>query len=400
MSPTAKASPRGAAQRVSAVHSQARPTFALAALCALGAVTALAFHPRTGRWLPLHLFMVGSLLGSILAATQLLAVTWSSSPAPSVALARAQRVTLFTGVVAVALGREVENRALIGIGGLCVVASLVLLIVSLITIRRAAVTDRYAPAIWGYVTASTFGIVGVVVGAALASGAFGDRFRSVRGVHLSANALGLVGIVVAATLPYFLATQARMKMNPLATSTRISAAIAALSVSTVVSLLGWLIGNGIVAAAGAWTYALTLVGLVALFPRVAKKQLDWAGPRLVQIATGYLWWVAAVVALGFSAIDDGPSIDRVLVLMVVGGFAQILWASLNYFAPVISAGKRKPGEGLRLVRSWVGLVAGNVAAIGIATNLAPLTGIGLVVWVADAAYRLAQLARFVRHTNA
>ncbi len=401
----AKGSPQGAADRVSTVHSQARPTFALCALSAVVAAVLVPIPNRTGLWLPLHVFMVGTLLGAIVAATQLLAVTWSSSPAPSRGLANAQRVTLFAGVAMVAIGRELSidssaGKALIGVGGTSVIITLILLIVSMIQVRRGAVTDRYAPAILGYVISASFGIVGIVLGAALASGAFGSDFEAVRGVHLTANALGLVGIVIASTLPFFLATQARMKMAPFATSKRITASIVLLAAATTISLVGWVTSASIVAAIGAWSYAAILAGSVSLYPRVRRKQFDWAGPRLAQMATGFLWWIVALVLLGVTALTGGPSINMVLVLMVLGGYAQIVSASLNYFAPVITAGKRKPGEGLRLTRSWVSFGAGNIAAIGVITRVRELAAAAVAVWLCELAYRLIILARFSRETNA
>ncbi|MCB1255830.1 MAG: hypothetical protein KDB26_01900 [Microthrixaceae bacterium] len=399
------AGPKGAAARVSEVHAQARPTFVLAALFALAAMVVAPLDNNTGLWLPLHLLMVGTFLSAILGATQLLAVTWSSSPAPARRLADAQRVALVIGVIGVATGRELGSdssagKALVGIGGTGVIVALVLLIVSLVKIRKGAVTDRYVPAIWGYVAAACFGIVGVSLGAVIASGGLVDDYNTIRGIHLTANALGLVGIVILSTLPYFLATQARMKMAKVATAQRISIAIAGAAVATAVSLVGWLIGSNVTAAVGTWAYAAVLVGSIWLFPRVGRKQLDWAGPRLLQLASGYLWWIVALILLGCSALWDKPTLQHVLVLMAVGGFAQIVSSSLNYFAPVITAGKRKPGEGLRLTRSWASLIGGNIAALGVAIAFEPMAVIGVVIWVGDMIYRFVLLMRFSRETNA
>ncbi|HTO01254.1 MAG TPA: hypothetical protein VL068_11325, partial [Microthrixaceae bacterium] len=375
------AQPRGAADRVAQVHAQARPTFVLAALFAVAAVISAVVPHDTGIWLPLHLFLVGSVLGSILAATQLLAVTWSASPAPANWLANTQRVLLFGGVTALAIGREVDFDALTGLGGATVVAALGLLIFSLIQVRNGAVTDRYRPAIHGYCGAAAFGIIGTTLGTALASGAFTSTYANIRGIHIAANALGLVGIVIASTLPYFIATQARMKMSKAATPARVHVVVTALSASTLLTMAGWAIDVDAVAAASLWAYAISILGLVTLMPRMTRKQFDWAGPRLVQLGSGFVWWIIAVVLLGANALFDEPSLNSGLRVLVVGGYAQILFASLAYFAPVILAGKRKPGDGLRITRSWVAVVAANVAAVGALIGQNAVLTVGIIVWL-------------------
>ncbi|MGB6057621.1 MAG: hypothetical protein WBF71_05100, partial [Microthrixaceae bacterium] len=67
-----------------------------------------------------------------------------------------------------------------------------------------------------------------------------------------------------------------------------------------------------------------------------------------------------------------------------------------YFAPVILAGKRKPGDGLRITRSWIALVAANVAAVGALFGQNLVLTVGIVVWIGEGALRLAQLGRFAR----
>lgn len=403
---------KGAAARVSAVHSQARPTFVVAGLFAVAAAIAAVFENPTGTWLPLHLFLGGTVLGAITAATQLLGVTWSSSPAPNPMVANVQRVALFGGIALVALGRvgsplgalSSRDLAFIGVGATGVVVALVLLIVDLVMIHRGAVTDRYKPALMGYVIAVVFGLVGVVLGATIASGGLESDYDRIRGVHLSANALGLVGIVIVSTLPFFLATQARMKMAREATPVRIRTVIIAAGVATAVALTGWLVRSAVTAAIGFWAYAVVLVVAIWLFPRIKRKQFDWAGPRLAQLAAGYLWWFAALVTLGIRTLDEGVGdqslLVRLVALMAIGGFAQIVSASIYYFVPVIMAGNRKPGEGLKLTKSWVSFAAGNIAAVGIAAGVGMITATGLLLWLIDTAYRVGLVIRFNNENNA
>lgn len=404
--------PKGAAARVSAIHSQARPTFVVAGLFAVAAGIAALFDNPTGSWLPLHLLLGGTVLGAITAATQLLGVTWSSSPPPPRTVADVQRFMLFAGMAMVAVGRigsplgalTGRDLGLIGAGATAVVIALVLLIVDLVGIHRGAVTDRYKPALMGYVIAAVFGVVGVVLGATIASGGLESDYSTIRGVHLSANALGLVGIVIISTLPFFLATQARMKMAREATPARIRSVIVASAVAAAITLGGWLVESPVLTTIGFWSYALVLIVAIWLFPRIKRKQFDWAGPRLAQLAAGYLWWIAALVALGLrslnGSIGDQTLLIRLVALMAIGGFAQIVSGSVYYFAPVIMAGNRKPGEGLRLTKSWVSLTVGNTAAVGIALDVPVITAVSVAVWLVDTAYRLLLVVRFNRRNNA
>ncbi|HRD99682.1 MAG TPA: hypothetical protein PLV68_00185, partial [Ilumatobacteraceae bacterium] len=60
-----------------------------------------------------------------------------------------------------------------------------------------------------------------------------------------------------------------------------------------------------------------------------------------------------------------------LQALVIGGFAQILVASLAYLGPVLrGGGHRRLSAGFAITRSWTSLAAGNAAA------LAALTGSG------------------------
>jgi nitrite reductase (NO-forming) len=211
--------------------------------------------------------------------------------------ATVQRWLLAGGAVAVATGGEAGNEAVAVAGAAAVGASLAPARAHLVRIRAAAVTDRFAPAIDGYVAAIVLGAVGVALGALLVTGRTGTRWLDVRAAHLTLNLYGLVGLVVAATLPWFVATQARTKMSPRATPGAVRAVLAALVLATVASAGGHLAGRPGVAAAGLVGYATGVVALLGLLPRIGRRQLGWAGPRLLQLGAGIAWWVGATLAL-------------------------------------------------------------------------------------------------------
>lgn len=382
------------ATRVADAHAQARRTLAASGVFAVASPVAAVVPHDTGPWLPLHLLLVGALLAAISGATQLLAVSWSTAPAPSDPLAIGQRWCIVIGAIAVAGGRELDAPAITGTGAAVVGVGLALLAVILLGVRRDAATDRFAPAIETYLAAVACGILGVGLGAAVAAGDPADWWVRLRGAHLALNVFGLVGLVIAGTLPFFVATQARMKMSSRATPARLRAGGGALLAATALTALGHLLERPGLAGIGLLAYAFGLLAVVATLPRPRRRQLDWAGPRLVQLATGLGWWLAATALLALHELADaGPGEVPALRALAVGGFAQILVASLAYFGPVLRAGgHRRLAAGFATTRSWFGLAAGNVAAALLLADREAAAVVVLAAWAFDTAARAARLA--------
>ena len=382
------------ATRVADVQRQAVPMLMIALGFTVAAPVAALVPHRTGAWLPLHLFLVGGLLPAIAGATQLLAVTWSAAPAPRDRVASIHRWLIVAGVVAVAAGRESDNGALVGAGGVTVVALILMLAASLKRIRHTAATDRFHPAIDGYLIGFGFALVGIAAGSALATNLTGSWWVRVRDAHVAVNVLGFVGVVIAATLPYFVATQARMKMSRRATPARLRAGLGCLAVATAVAAGGHLGGAPVVSGTGYLAYAIGLGLVVAHVPPVRSRQIRWAGPRLLQLGTGFAWWAAGTVALAleqFGAPVDRPTVLRVIA---VGGYAQILVASLAYFGPVLrGGGHERLTAGFRVTRSWLSLAAGNAAACALAVDARPATVVAMLIWAGDTATRAVRLVR-------
>lgn len=386
--------PRGAAGRVAAVQAQAQQTLTVALLFALAAPIAAVLPHRTDAWLPLHLFLVGGLLLAISGATQLLAVTWSASPAPAPAAAAAQRWLLAAGAAGLAAAREARARDwIVAVAGGAVVAALGGLAALLVQVRVRAVVDRFTPAIDAYLTAIAFGIGGSALGIALANGALDRSYDVGRDAHLTANLLGLIGLVAAGTLPYFLATQARMKQSPRWTPVAMRVVVACLGAAATVAAVGLLVEHPGVAAAACFAYAAGLGALATLLPVPGRKQFAWAGPRLAQLLAGMSWWAIAVVLLGLHQATGHPSERAAVTTLVVGGYAQLLVASLAYFGPVLRGGGHvRLSAGFATTRSWAGFAAGNVAAFGAALDRPWVLGVAIAAWVLDTAVRAALLA--------
>jgi hypothetical protein len=86
---------------------------------------------------------------------------------------------------------------------------------------------------------------------------------------------------------------------------------------------------------------------------------------------------------------------------VVGGFAQILVASLAYLGPVLrGGGHERLTAGFAITRSWVSLAAGNTAAVAALVGHDPTLAAALAVWLTDLAVRAGRLLTTTRATRA
>lgn len=394
-----KTSSRGAPGRVADVHHQTRRGLLVAAGFIAAAIVAGITRVGADWWLPLHLFVVGALLSAVSATTQMLAVTWSTAPAPQPVVAAAQRWTLAAGAVALVVGRETDRTWMFVAGATMVIAAVLALASILIRVRQQALTARFAPAIEAYVTAVVAGAIGMSIGLLLGTGRAGRSAAELRDVHLVLNVFGLIGLVIAGTLPYFAATQVRRKMSPHATPTEMRVTFAVLAAATAVAATGHLIDRPGVVAGGLLTYTLGLIAVAVMLPIYTRRGLRWPGPRVVQLAAGIAWWAAMTVALAVATIRETD--DRsILRALVVGGFAQILVASLAYLGPVLrGGGHERLTAGFAITRSWVSLAAGNVAALAALVGHDPTLAAALAIWLTDIAIRAGWLLTTTRSND-
>jgi nitrite reductase (NO-forming) len=272
-----------------------------------------------------------------------------------------------------------------------VVLAMIGLAALLMQVRQRAVTGRYTPAIDAYIAAVVAGTFGMSLGIVLGLGDAGEAVASFRQAHLILNMFGMVGLVIAGTLPFFSATQVRSKMSPRATPNTIRATVGVLALATLVASGGALADSQAVVAGGLIAYAVGLVAVATMLPIYGRGRLRWGGPRVVQLLSGLAWWAVMTLALAIAAVR-GTDDTTLLRTLVIGGFAQILVASLAYLGPVLrGGGHQRLTAGFALTRSWVSLVAGNVAAVAALGGWGVLLGIAVIVWAADLAIRAAQL---------
>lgn len=379
------AGPRGAADRVRRSHRQTRTTVRLA----LGfmAAAGVAAAAGTGTWLPLHLFLAGGAVLAMSGVTLMLTVTWSAAPAPSDRAVAVQRTCVGVGAAGVAVGRELDLVPVTVVSGSLHAAGLVLLAGLLVVTARRGVERRFDAAVAAYVAALAAGLGGVVLGVVMAAGAPGAR-----AAHVALNVLGLVGLTVSGTVPFFAATVGRSRMARRATTRRLFGVVAWQATAVTATASGLAAGAAGLAAAGLGAYALGIGATLSLAPRPTRRQLEWAGPRIVAIWGGMLWWAVAVAASAPVAGAAAGLAGRWLLVAVVAGVGQILWGSLAYLLPVLRGGGHELlGAGFAATRSWVGLVSANAAGVALAVSAPRVAAGAVAVWAVDAGIRAARV---------
>jgi nitrite reductase (NO-forming) len=386
--PTAGA--RGSADRVRLSHAQARTTLRLA--LAFIAAAALAAAVGSARWLPLHLFLAGGMVLAISGVSLMLTVTWSAAPAPADRWVAAQRTLVAAGAAWVAAGRQADlGDAVIGVAAVAYLGGLFLLAGMLLVTARQGVERRFDPAAAAYVSALVFGTAGVAIGAWMA---VATPSATMRAAHVTINVLGLVGLVVGGTLPFFASTVGRSRMAPHASRRRLFLSLCWQATTLLIAVVALSTDATALAGIGLGGYALGVLAVLESLPRPTRRQLQWAGPRVLALWAGGLWWANAVAATAVDAAADRVVFgDRWLVVLVVAGYAQILWGSFAYLLPMLrGGGHERLAEGFASTRSWLGFAAANIAGVCAATaQPAAVTAVVIAAWVLDSAWRAARV---------
>lgn len=381
--------PRGAAGRVRLAQRQARLTVPVVLLFVVAAVTAAA--TGSGRWTWLHLLFAGGVVLLISAVSLMLTITWSAAPAPRDWLVVLQRTCITVGAATVVAGRDLATPAWIVVAGAVLyLAGLAGLGYLLVATVRGGVERRFDVAVAGYVVALVAGMAAVVIGAVMASASPSVNLRA---THATLNLLGLVGIVIGATLPFYVATVGRSKMAPLARPAWLATWLLYQTFALALAAAGFVSSTDVVGAVGLALYAAGLCALVPALPRPTRRQLRWAGPRLIGIWAGLAWWVVATAASAVDAARGDPALaDRWLLVLVLAAYGQIVWGSVAYLLPVLRGGGHVLlGAGFATTRSWIGLVAANVTGIALVAAAPALAAVAVAVWVADTIGRVAWL---------
>jgi nitrite reductase (NO-forming) len=357
--------------------------FALAFVAA--AVAAWATSDST--WLPLHLFLAGGVVLAISGVSLMLTVTWSAAPAPRDRVAWLQRLAVAVGAAGFAAARHLElEPAIVTVAGAVYLVGVAVLAVLLVLTVRRGVERRFDPAVVAYVAALIAGVGGVFIGIAMAIDAPSAELRN---AHATINLLGLIGLVIAGTLPFFAATVGRSRTARHLTSRRVTMVIGWQVTALTVAVAGMIADIGL-AAAGLAAYAWGIGAVLWLAPRPTRRQLQWAGPRLLGLWAGAAWWMVAVVAAAIDVSADEASVftGSQLSVLVVAGYGQILWGSLAYLLPMLrGGGHERLAEGFATTRSWLALLAANVAGVAYLASASVVAMVAVAVWLIDSATR-------------
>jgi len=245
------------------------------------------------------------------------------------------------------------------------------------------------------VLALAAGVIGVCLGAALATGAsVASSFGGARSAHITANLLGLVGLVIVATMPFFAATVGRSRMARHATPRLLVITLAWQASALLVTLTGLALDVTTLVVLGLGAYAIGVALVLACLPRPTARQLRWAGPRLAALWAGGCWWLVAVTATAVDAATDRSVLGgRWLGVLVIAAYAQIVWGSLAYLLPMLrGGGHERLTEGFATSRSWIGFAGLNAVGISLAAG-APwaVTAAALVVVLLDGVWRVARI---------
>ena len=390
--------PAGAADRVPLAQASARRSLALGGFFVVAAAITAILGTGDGRWLPLHLFMAGALVAAIGGATTLFTVTWSAAPAPSATVMWVQRLLCALGAVVVVSARVLEwGDAALWVGVVVFVAGLVLLASVLVVTVRHGVKRRFDTAVAWYECALVAGMVAATFGGQLGTG---GATVGLRDAHVVLNLLGFIGLVTAGTLPSFIATVGRTKMSARSTEPVLRALLVAMAVGVAGAATGFVLELRWAAVVGLGLYGAGLVFLATRLPWPTRRSLEWAGPRLLALWCGQAWWtVAVVVAAVDTAQGDLPLAGNWTLVLVVAAYGQILWGAVAYLLPVLQGpGHEALTRGFAAVRSWIGLVAVNVAGVAWVADQPAVARAAVAVWLADGAFRLVRFGLgIVRH---
>ena len=154
-----------------------------------------------GRWLAVHLALVGGVSQLVVASSQFFAGAFLSTDMPPRRLIRTQLVLWNVGSIVLLGGMVAELRPAIDLGATMLLAAIVVAIGGLVTMQRKSLQQRRRMIRW-YYTCAGFFIAGLVVGVMMGVGATWTHGRLLS-AHLTLMLAGWLGTAIFGTLHTF-----------------------------------------------------------------------------------------------------------------------------------------------------------------------------------------------------
>jgi hypothetical protein len=315
------------------------PVAYLAGIVAVG--IAHPFVPQ-GRWLLIHLLLLGAVTNAILIWSTHFAAAILRAPAPPRRHGEAARlVVLNAGVLAVLTGGT-AGPPWLGVAGAGMVFAAVAAHLWVMAGRlRHALPARFAVTVHYYLGATVALLAGIPAGAWMLLLDDAHRPRLLL-FHAHVNLLGWVTLTILGTLLTLWPTVLRTRMVPdagRATTRALPLCLTGLGCLSVGTLAWW----PVLAVTGLALFAVAVL-LVAVPAVATARQRPPASFATWSIAAGMGWLLVALVwdawtllhADGASAAADG--FDTILVPLAVGFVAQVLIGALAYLLPMALGG--------------------------------------------------------------
>lgn len=305
-----------------------------------GAVFAFAnaLEPwQWGRWMTLHLVFVGGVSQLVLGASQFFAGAFLATDPPSRALVRAQLALWNLGVILLVCSVPAGVDAVVWLAVACLSACLLLYLIGFGQMRRRSLGRVPWASRW-YMTAAGFLGVGVVAGAALATGVPWSHGNLIA-AHVALNLGGWFGTAIVGTLHTFFPslTQSRLRFPRLQAPTFGAWAAGVAGLAT-----GYAFSFGALAAAG-WLLLLAasvmlaanLIGSLIAAERVLTLAARMVSVGQVLLVAGLLVAAGQALAGGADAAMSGASRASVGTLLVAGWIGATVVGSLLHLLPLL-----------------------------------------------------------------
>jgi nitrite reductase (NO-forming) len=315
--------------------------FVLAYLAA-GAVTlALGDRVAAGRWLALHLVLLGAATNAIVIWSEHFAAALLHTAPAGERAATVRTLALNLGILGV-LGGVHGGRPSLAAGGACLAGVVVLAhAVALATRVGRALPSRLGATVWFYLAASAALLAGMGLGLLLAGGVAGDAdaWRALRLAHVHLNVLGWVGLAVVGTQFTLWPTVLRTRMVA-GVERAVRWSLPPLALGLAAAAAGLATQHRAVALAGLTSYAAGLAVALVPFVRTALRRPPHTAASIM-LGAGMAWFAIAVAA-DLAILAGNPQVLALdgqlgrLVPVVAAGFAlQTLTGALTYLLPVV-----------------------------------------------------------------